>query len=392
MQRELIFCEAHFLANSFHIQGGNWPIIIQTMAARMFKWLGGTFLISLFLLLGMIPAAYFIYRDGADLVQEVQNQARSRAGQLAVSLGAQASEATSPEALVSLCETMKQLVEDSQMSARGFVVEKSFLLDLEGRILAHNDVAMVAKDSGITYTEEKFRDVLANARRYPLDVTVVGRTDYRPKAPLAALIPFLEKYIPDLRAYEFHVAYAVYLPDADVPSGSLHLFLRNDGIHRILDLYWSSVLRTLTYSAISYAGLTFILSILLAFTIFGAKKPVPGATTASASSDLQEAWAVEEGAFEDSQDRPMERSGMVENEFNGGAFPSEGQPSAVASADRSSAQADPSQWPAFPGARPAQKEEHTRSHYMEDEQYGAPRTIDRDILDAIPLNPNGDRE
>ena len=40
------------------------------MAARMFKWLGGSFLISLMLLVGMVPAGYFVYRDGAEMVQD----------------------------------------------------------------------------------------------------------------------------------------------------------------------------------------------------------------------------------------------------------------------------------------------------------------------------------
>tara|TARA_B100001939_G_scaffold337275_1_gene341387 strand:+ start:16038 stop:17213 length:1176 start_codon:yes stop_codon:yes gene_type:complete len=390
MQRELIFLKAHFLANSFHIQGGNWPIIIQTMAARMFKWLGGSFLISIMLLVGMVPAGYFIYRDGAEMVGEVQNQARSRASQLTVALGAQASEATSPEALVGLCETMKQLVQDSQEAARAFVVEETFFIDLEGRVLAHNDIARVAKDSGITYTEEKYKEVLLNARRYPLDLEVIGRTTYRPDAPLAWMIPMLEKYIPDLRANRFHVAYAVYLPDADVPSGSLHVYLRNDGIDKILNLYWQNVLRTITYSLIAYGALTFILSILLALTIFGGKKARKSAPAAAASASGFSEWSDENA------DRSMdlEEAGFSNQPFESEAtsmpvpgWESGGQPGSHSTGETS-------EWPAFPGAAhvsaPANSEGSQRSHTMEDTNYEAPRVIDRDILDAIPLK-NGDQ-
>ncbi|MCB1169857.1 MAG: hypothetical protein KDK25_05955 [Leptospiraceae bacterium] len=373
------------------------------MAARMFKWLGGSFLISLMLLVGMVPAGYFVYRDGAEMVQEVQKQAKSRASQLTVALGAQASEATSSEALVALCETMKQLVQDSQASARGFIVEEAFLIDLEGRVLAHNDVARVAKDSGITYSEEKYQEVLMNARRYPMDLEVIGRTDYRPDAPLVALLPFLEKYLPDLRANRFHVAYAVYLPDADVPSGSLHVFLRNEGINNILDLYWQNVLQTFTYSIIAYLALTLILSILLALTIFGGRKDAPrmmAPATTNAGADA--AWGLEEGAFED-RSADLEEAGFSEK----ASFNSSGNESGEAEAASVPMQSnvETSDWPSFPGhpghagqpgsvphpSRTGGVAANQRSHTMDDPRYEAPRVIDRDILDAIPLE-NGERK
>ncbi|GEM_PF-1639385 len=386
------------------------------MAARMFKWLGGSFLISIMLLVGMIPAAYFIYRDGAEMVGEVQKQARSRASQLTVALGAQASEATSPEALVALCETMKLLVQDSQESARGFVVEETFLIDLEGRVMAHNDVAKVAKDSGITYTEEKYKDVLLNARRYPLDLQVTGRTSYRPDAPLASMIPLLEKYIPDLRANRFHVAYAVYLPDADVPSGSLHVHLRNDGIDNILNLYWQNVLRTITYSVIAYSALSLILSILLALTIFGGSKRDAG-IPASGAADLNpdgSTWGSDE-VFDD-RSRDLEEAGFTESfESPAESLPMQGN-SAFASGPGgvpSFQSQETESWPAFPGQNPGARpgsfsqaqaghnpamssgaptgNPAGRSHTMEDPVYEAPKVIDRDILDAIPLK-NGERE
>ncbi|MEQ8352380.1 MAG: hypothetical protein RH862_12895 [Leptospiraceae bacterium] len=350
------------------------------MAARMFKWLGGSFLISVMLLVGMIPAGYFIYRDGAEMVGEVQNQARSRASQLTVALGAQASEATSSEALVSLCETMKQLVQDSQEAARGFVVEKTFLIDLEGRVLAHNDVASVAQDSGITYPEEKYKDVLLNARRYPLNLEVTGRTNYRPDAPLASLIPLLERYIPDLRANSFHVAYAVYLPDADVPSGSLHVFLRNDGIENILNLYWQNVLRTITYSLIAYGALTFILSILLALTIFGRRKD---------SSIVQASGGADHGSFQD-RSHDLQEAGFGDESFEAEAQ-SIPVPGAWGEGNPTSVPGETETWPEFPGNQPAanRRPPSQRSQTMEDTAYEPPRVIDRDILDAIPLK-NGD--
>ena len=358
----------------------------------MFKWLGGSFLISLMLLVGMIPAGYFVYRDGAEMVQEVQKQAKSRASQLTVALGAQASEATSPEALVGLCETMKQLVQDSQASARGFIVEEAFLIDLEGRVLAHNDVARVAKDSGITYSDEKYQDVLMNARRYPLDLEVIGRTDYRPDAPLVALLPFLEKYLPDLRANRFHVAYAVYLPDADVPSGSLHVYLKNEGINNILNLYWQNVLQTLTYSIIAYLALTLILSILLALTIFGGRKDAPRVMApASTNAGVDAEWGVEQGAFED-RSADLEEAGFSDK---AGGF---GETEASSVPIQSSAET--SGWPSFPGqpgnagsvqVSSGASAANQRSHTMDDARYEAPKVIDRDILDAIPLK-NGERK
>ncbi len=358
------------------------------MAVRMFKWLGGSFLISIMLLVGMVPAGYFIYRDGAEMVGEVQNQARSRASQLTVALGAQASEATSPEALVALCETMKELVQDSQEAARAFVVEETFLIDLEGRVLAHNDIARVAKDSGITYSEEKYKEVLLNARQYPMDLEVTGRTNYRPDAPLAWLIPMLEKYIPDLRANKFHVAYAVYLPDADVPSGSLHVYLRNDGIDNILNLYWQNVLRTITYSLIAYGALTFILSILLALTIFGGKKDRKAPASSAALMP-----GPDDGSFED-RSRDLEDAGFGDEPFESEAtsMPAPEWQDTAPKGNVSSTET--SEWPEFPGANrggaPANARAEQRSHTVEDETYAAPRVIDRDILDAIPLK-NGDQ-
>lgn len=375
------------------------------MAARILKWLVGSFIISLMLLLGMIPAGYFIYRDGAELVQEVQKQAKSRASQLTVALGAQASEATTPEAMVALCETMKQLVMDSQTAARGFIVEEAFLIDLEGRVMAHNDVARVARDSGISYSEEKYQEVLMNARRYPLDLEVVGRTNYQPKAPLAMLIPFLERYIPDLRANRFHVAYAVYLPDADVPSGSLHVYLRNQGMDNILDLYWQNVLRTITYSLIAYLALTVILSILLALTIFGSRSSESMAATTSPAGPGADGWPVEEGAFED-RSRDLEEAGFgtggadsqAFEETEAGSFPMGTPPNTTGSNMAVGSAADTREWPSFPGAVPAGANSPSpnstsaqRSHILEDRVYESPRVIDRDILDAIPLK-NGDRE
>lgn len=218
---------------------------------KLFKFISGFLIIFLILFLGLLVPIIYIFQSGKAFIEEIQSQTKNRAIEITYALDAMSGESIYYDNIISLSSVMTKIMENNNQRNDPYKIKEIFLLDEKNNLLAHNDITKVAKDFQPKYDPTKYKLGVILFSGSPVGLQVIGKTKIQfPEVVTkfnAFTKPFfdiekqisewIEKYIPDLLANEFHLYSSVYPPDELLPKGSLHLLIENQGIAPLVS-YW----------------------------------------------------------------------------------------------------------------------------------------------------------
>lgn len=272
------------------------------------------FLVAIIVLLVLISVAGFflpivyVYHSGKSFIREIQDQTRHRAYEIGIALDTMSGESIYYDNFISLSNVMAKILEHSNRREDPFKITEIYLIDNQGKLLAHSDILKVAKDFRPGFDEEMFS--LKNMRfsGSPIEIKVVEH------APLVMpenmglekilfFLPwkeFLENYIkkhnPHLLAKKFHLVSSVYPPDEVYPKATLHILMENRGIEKVVSLWIADLTRNIFIFLLVSVFLFFISLALVVIRIFfkpdgddtGIKKEEEENTLSSGEENLPE--------------------------------------------------------------------------------------------------------
>ncbi len=165
-----------------------------------------------------------------------------------------------PESYVLLSESMRELVTDSERSGDSLQIEEAFLIDISGKITAHNDVSYVAESSEKGYrTTPEYISGRNRGQRDAVSIRILREISPPGDIKDMPAYYFIQKTEPELLAEAYHVSVAVFPVDGISPTGILHLHFRNRFIEtffqRLSREFRSSVIYT--FAAATGAGILF---------------------------------------------------------------------------------------------------------------------------------------
>ena len=247
---------------------------VDTMKVKPFKVIIGSLLIAFLLIAALALPVWYVYSQGRDFVADADRVARQRSAEIGITLNTLSGESLYYDNLIALSSTMNAIVRQSATRQDPFAITEIFLVDKDGVVLAHSDIARVAFDSGTKYDNEKFQFGQVRFKGDPLTVEVTKRVEpeFGPFIKKAGLEPafriFMGSVLPDLSASDFHIAGSVYMPDEVLPSGSVHILIHNANAITIMNRYSSTVLQTLVLSVVGALLLWLIFTIVLGILVF----------------------------------------------------------------------------------------------------------------------------
>ncbi len=296
---------------------------------KAFKILLGSFLIAILLVAALAIPVWYVYSQGNRFVRESEQVARNRALEMGITLNTLSGESLYYDNLIALSHTMHMVVRQNQTRNDAFEIREIFLVDNDGRLIAHSDIAKLASDSGVSYDPEIFRFGQLRFKGDPLSLEVTERVkpEFGPLITRLGLAPLFEgllaRMLPGLTASDYHLAGSVYMPDEALPSGSLHILIHNRNAAGVLGQYTSTVLEVLAISVVGAVLLWAIFTIFLAVLV-NRQSPPPSLdehrslsleTENDASLDDVELSHVD---MDDADDRLDETSGQetgIDREF-----------------------------------------------------------------------------
>ena len=181
-------------------------------------------------LLSAAASGFLLVRSAGIAEQHITLIGRARGRELAVALASMAGESFSGPALVRLSATMSRVTSTSRGRADVFEIEEVALLDRDGKVRAHNDIARVAGKAEPVFQGPKFDAVLNLPERDPVSFEVMES-----KAPRLPLPDFAEEYrdtlapiIPELPPVPTKILIntAVFRVDEENASARLHIVAR----------------------------------------------------------------------------------------------------------------------------------------------------------------------
>ncbi len=209
------------------------------------------------------------YRAAIVTLEQGQSITSSRGRELGVALAAMAGENfNSNPGLVKLSATMKEVVRTSKSRGDYFEIQEIGLLDGRGNLLAHNDVARLAKQADKVFQGEKYEKVMNLLKRSPV------LTDTLETAPIEnPYAEFLNRFLPrKLTTVKYHMGFAVFQVDDTTATGRLHMIVTVRGPKAFLPamerLFIPAVIAT---AAASLALTIFALILLLIYGSISAK-------------------------------------------------------------------------------------------------------------------------
>ncbi len=217
---------------------------------KFFQFILSFLIVLIFLGIGFIAPIFYIYQSGKDFIQEVQQQTRNRAQEIAIALDTMSGESIYYDNMISLSNVMAKIKEHTNIRNDPYKIQEIFLLDKENRLLAHNDILKVAKDFHPNYDPQKYRlgQILFYGNPVVIEITNYAEIQLPPELKKLnsylffinienMINSYLKKYLPDLLANQFHVYTSVYPPDEVIPKASLHILIENTGIVSLIS-YW----------------------------------------------------------------------------------------------------------------------------------------------------------
>jgi hypothetical protein len=217
------------------------------MKSLLIRTIAGWLVLSVLVIPGIIlPAAYLTKHLGSSYVQDLTGIARAQAAELLLILVSQSEGERSPERMVQLSSTMAALEERTMHQTQGIVaIREIALIDTKGRVLAHNDVTQIAKDTPSRFQEEKYTKIAQRTRRD--SIAVLPLEPYQPALPANAagkriaefVLPSMKVMFPDLFVAAYEATAAVYPVDGEIPSGGIVMIVENRAPLRVFGLIGS---------------------------------------------------------------------------------------------------------------------------------------------------------
>jgi uncharacterized membrane protein len=253
---------------------------------KALKILSGSTIIALLLITALALPVWYVYRQGNRFVQESEQSVRNRALEMGITLNTLSGESLYYDNLIALSHTMHMIVRQSQTRQDPFEIREIFLVDNQGKLIAHSDISRMAADSRSSFDKNKFPYGQIRFKGDPLSLEVTQRV--RPDSgPLiagigaASLFERLLTYLlPDLTASDYHLSGSVYMPDEALPSGTLHIVIHNRNAASVLAQYSSTVLQASAVAVLGAFALWIIFTVVL--TVMIMKNPATMAPPPSA--------------------------------------------------------------------------------------------------------------
>lgn len=236
---------------------------------KALKILFGSFLIAVLLVTALALPVWYVYSQGNRFVRESEQVARNRALEMGITLNTLSGESLYYDNLIALSHTMHMVVRQSETRKDAFQIREIFVVDKDGKLIAHSDIAKLAADSGVSYDKDKFQFGQLRFKGDPLSLEVTQRVkpDFGPLVAKIGATPLFERLLafmlPDLTASDYHLAGSVYMPDEALPSGSLHIVIHNQNAALVLAQYSSTVLQALAVSVLGAGALWIIFTVVL---------------------------------------------------------------------------------------------------------------------------------
>ncbi len=180
----------------------------------------------------LTSTGYVFFTVGSIGLKEAKDLARSRGMEVGLAIAQLAGERFEGEASVKLSSVMGRVVEVSESRFEDFVVNEIFMTDIEGRLIAHSNVALLADEAQNPYGGEDFERILSLSKRSPARIRVLKEKDIEP-IPLFHAVgslseelgAMLKKTFPAKVTTEYHVGAAVFPVDQELPAGAVHMFV-----------------------------------------------------------------------------------------------------------------------------------------------------------------------
>ncbi len=260
------------------------------MARRLtitFLWGLVTLLLSTLVFSGVI--FFTVERFAALTVKDLYDSTRAQSEQIGYALGLVASEGGGSRDMANLSSVMKRMVDRSLHSNDRLTLQELYFLGSDGKILAHNDISKVARDSGVKYEGEIYNEARKLGSRDPVLYSSLEETA-RPSDPLDGWIySFLAYTHKDLVSSRYMVAVAVYPADAFISRGTLHLVFKNNYSTVLPVRYRQQLKRVFLASVGAVSMMSFFTMVLLFFALGRPRthRAGPGVSPTSSASNQE---------------------------------------------------------------------------------------------------------
>ena len=195
----------------------------------------------------------------------------SRGREIGAALAAMAGESYSSKKRPALSELLHRVKEVGSDQSGEFEILNIALVDAAtGRIYAHNDPAMTARDAKHPFGEKRYASISNLPRRSPVHVEVLK------SLPLE--IPYL-KFIGNYREYvlqafpelkrsgmQYHIGAAVYVRENQYASARLHIIVQANGQKLYLNSLSDEMLKSLIALGIGFLLASLLISLLFFLT------------------------------------------------------------------------------------------------------------------------------
>lgn len=205
------------------------------MKSVLFRTIVGWIVLSLLVIPAvLLPAAFLGRWLGTAYINDISGIARGQSGELLQIIVSQSEGDLSADRLVLLASTMASLEERTMRQTQGIAaVREIALIDTKGRVLAHNDVTKIAKNTPSRFTEDKYLKIAQRTRRDSIAILPIeGYNPALPSNPVArkiseAVLPEMKKMFPELFVSAYEATSAVYPVDGEIPSGGVVMVVEN---------------------------------------------------------------------------------------------------------------------------------------------------------------------
>lgn len=180
----------------------------------------------------LVSTGYVFFTVGSIGLKETQDLARDRGIEVGLAIAQLAGERFEGERSVKLSSVMGRVVEVSESRFEDFVVNEIFMTDIDGTIIAHSNVALLAEGSENPYKGEEFDRILSLSKMSSTRTRVLEEKDVEPiplfhaVANLSDQFGFmLKKTFPAKVTTKYHIGAAVFPVDQELPAGAVHMFV-----------------------------------------------------------------------------------------------------------------------------------------------------------------------
>ncbi|MCB1318824.1 MAG: hypothetical protein KDK34_01150, partial [Leptospiraceae bacterium] len=233
------------------------------------------FILSVFLIGGVIGlVGYSLFSIGREGLRESRSVSEARGRELAAALAQMAGENEGAENYrVKMSSVMHEIVRRSREENAGFQVDEVFLLGVSGNVIAHSDVAKMAENADVDYTDKYYRDTLARPEEQPFAIDRIDEETFShgvlyeqldEGAP--QLARKLRSIFPERVTTRYRISRAVYSVDQRVPSGGIHMTVTNTTINAYVNMLKSYTLKSLGLGLALVIFITTLMFFLISIT------------------------------------------------------------------------------------------------------------------------------